>query len=158
MAGMPEFRDPEHKQGLPDHTFKDTLTLFSGDDVVDLRYFGAAHTDGDAFIVFRRLGVIHVGDTFPGVNVVARDGGSAAGVREDDGESRGGCRGDHDRDFRSRRGRDVAGVRRDRRRDAGWPKPLSVVLRHSGHGRGVGPVNNVVSSTKQSGLPDGSCV
>jgi cyclase len=78
MAGMPEFRDPEHKQGLPDHTFNDTLTLFSGDDVVDLRYFGAAHTDGDAFIIFRHLGVIHVGDTFPGVNVVARDGGSAA--------------------------------------------------------------------------------
>jgi cyclase len=78
MAGMLEFRDPAHKRGLPDRTFNDTLTLFSGDEAIDLRYFGAAHTDGDAFIVFRRLGVIHVGDTFPGVNVVARDGGSAA--------------------------------------------------------------------------------
>jgi glyoxylase-like metal-dependent hydrolase (beta-lactamase superfamily II) len=78
MAGMPEFRDPADRHGLPDRTFNDRLTLFDGDDAIELRYFGAAHTDGDAFIVFRGPGVMHAGDTFPGVNVVARDGGSAA--------------------------------------------------------------------------------
>jgi cyclase len=77
MTGMEEFRTPERKHGLSDRTFKDTLTLFAGADAVDLHYFGPAHTDGDAFIVFRGPGVMHAGDTFPGVNVVARDGGSA---------------------------------------------------------------------------------
>ena len=77
MTGMEEFSTPERKHGLADRTFKDTLTLFAGADAIDLHYFGPAHTDGDAFIVFRGPGVMHAGDTFPGVNVVTRDGGSA---------------------------------------------------------------------------------
>jgi glyoxylase-like metal-dependent hydrolase (beta-lactamase superfamily II) len=77
MPEMKEFSTPEGKHGLPDRTFSTTLTLFGGADTIDLRYFGPAHTDGDAFIVFRGLGVMHAGDTFPGVNVVARHGGSA---------------------------------------------------------------------------------
>ena len=76
MTGMEEFRAPERRHGLSDRTFKDTLTLFPGPDAIDLYYFGPAHTDGDAFIVFRGPGVMHSGDTFPGVNVVARHGGS----------------------------------------------------------------------------------
>ena len=77
MVPMSEFSAPERKHGLADRTFKDSLTLFQGADAIDLHYFGAAHTDGDAFIVFRGLGVMHAGDTFPGFNVVARSGGSA---------------------------------------------------------------------------------
>ena len=77
MTSMEEFSTPERKHGLADRTFKDTLTVFAGPDAIDLHYFGPAHTDGDAFIVFRGLGVMHAGDTFPGVNVVARHGGSA---------------------------------------------------------------------------------
>ena len=77
MIAMDEFRDPARTHGLPDRTFKDQLTLFSGDEAIDLRYFGPAHTNGDAFIVFRALGVMHAGDTFPGMNVVAGTGGSA---------------------------------------------------------------------------------
>ena len=77
MTRMDEFSTPERRHGLTDRTFKDTLTLFPGPDAIDLHYFGPAHTDGDAFIVFRGLGVMHAGNTFPGVNVVARDGGSA---------------------------------------------------------------------------------
>jgi cyclase len=77
MTAMDEFSTPERRHGLTDRTFKDTLTLFPGPDAIDLHYFGPAHTDGDAFIVFRGLGVMHAGDTFPGVNVVARHGGSA---------------------------------------------------------------------------------
>ena len=77
MKEMDEFSDAANKHGLPDRTFKDTLTLFPGADAIELHYFGAAHTNGDAFIVFRSAGVMHAGDTFPGLNVVARNGGSA---------------------------------------------------------------------------------
>jgi cyclase len=34
----------------PDRTFTDRMTLGSGDDRIELYYFGAGHTDGDAFI------------------------------------------------------------------------------------------------------------
>jgi cyclase len=78
MKEMDEFSDPANRHGLPDRTFTDTLALFAGPDAIDLHYFGAAHTNGDAFIVFRSAGVMHAGDTFPGVNVVARNGGSEA--------------------------------------------------------------------------------
>lgn len=52
-------------RGLPKRTFKDTWTIGSGEDQIDLRYFGPAHTDGDAFVIFRRHRVMHVGDTMP---------------------------------------------------------------------------------------------
>jgi glyoxylase-like metal-dependent hydrolase (beta-lactamase superfamily II) len=76
MQAMTEFNTPERRHGLPDRTFKDTLTLFSGADAIDLHYFGPAHTDNDAFIVFRSLGVMHAGDTAPGMNATPH-GGSA---------------------------------------------------------------------------------
>jgi cyclase len=77
MKRMEQFDDPQRRHGLPDRTFDDTLTLFSGAEQIAMHHFGAAHTSGDAFIVFRGLGVMHAGDTFPGVNVVSRSGGSA---------------------------------------------------------------------------------
>jgi cyclase len=46
-------------------TFGQTWTIGSGKDQVDLRYFGPAHTGGDAFVIFPSLRVMHVGDTFP---------------------------------------------------------------------------------------------
>jgi glyoxylase-like metal-dependent hydrolase (beta-lactamase superfamily II) len=64
MARMDNFKDPGDKHGLPDRTFKDKLTLLSGKDTVDLYYFGRAHTNGDAFVVFRDLRVMHAGDVF----------------------------------------------------------------------------------------------
>jgi glyoxylase-like metal-dependent hydrolase (beta-lactamase superfamily II) len=48
----------------PIQTFSDKHTLFQGDDTVDLWNFGAAHTDGDAFVVFRSARVMHAGDVF----------------------------------------------------------------------------------------------
>jgi cyclase len=64
MARMEEFASEEGRVGLPDRTFEDTLTLFSGPESVDLYYFGAGHTDGDAFVVFRDARVMHSGDIF----------------------------------------------------------------------------------------------
>jgi len=52
-------------RGMPKRTFKDTWTIGSGKDQVDLRYFGPAHTGGDAFVIFPAARVMHVGDTMP---------------------------------------------------------------------------------------------
>jgi cyclase len=51
-------------KGLPTRTFKEKLTLGSGADRIDLFYFGAAHTGGDAFVIFPALRVMHAGDAF----------------------------------------------------------------------------------------------
>lgn len=55
---------PQLAQVLPDRTFDDRLTLGRGREQVDLYYFGRGHTNGDAWIVFPQLGVVHSGDLF----------------------------------------------------------------------------------------------
>ena len=57
------FKDNPGK-GIPKRTFTDKLTLGSGDDRVDLYYFGPAHTGGDAFVAFPAHRAMHVGDTY----------------------------------------------------------------------------------------------
>jgi cyclase len=64
MAKMDVFKDPANKNGMPDKTFKDKMKLLSGPDEIDLYYFGAAHTNGDAFVVFPALRAMHAGDAF----------------------------------------------------------------------------------------------
>ena len=49
---------------MPTKTFTDKMTLSSGGDQIDLYYFGAGHTDGDAFIVFPALRAMAAGDIF----------------------------------------------------------------------------------------------
>ena len=49
---------------MPDKTFTDRMTLGSGDDRIELYYFGAGHTDGDAFIVFPARRAMAAGDVF----------------------------------------------------------------------------------------------
>jgi glyoxylase-like metal-dependent hydrolase (beta-lactamase superfamily II) len=51
-------------RGLAKRTFKDTMTIGKGADQVDLHYFGRAHTNGDAWVVFTALRVMHCGDAF----------------------------------------------------------------------------------------------
>jgi cyclase len=79
MMKMKNFAEDATKHGLPDRTFKDKLTLLSGNDAIDLYYFGRAHTDGDTFVVFRNARVLHPGDAFasraPG-RIDAGNGGS----------------------------------------------------------------------------------
>jgi glyoxylase-like metal-dependent hydrolase (beta-lactamase superfamily II) len=65
---------------IPKKTFKDKLTLGKGNDQIDLYYFGPAHTNGDAWVVFRALRVMHSGDAFAGKTTPIIDpnnGGSA---------------------------------------------------------------------------------
>jgi len=64
MQKMDVFKDPANKHGLPDRTFKNKMTLLSGNDAIDLYYFGRAHTNGDALVVFRNARVMHAGDMF----------------------------------------------------------------------------------------------
>ena len=52
-------------QAMPDRTFTDKLTVGSGKDRVELMYFGRGHTNGDAWVVFPQLRVVHTGDLFP---------------------------------------------------------------------------------------------
>ena len=70
-------------RGLPKRTFTDKMTIGSGPDQVDLYYFGRGHTNGDAFVVFPALRVLHAGDIFAGKNLPLIDtnnGGSAAEI------------------------------------------------------------------------------
>lgn len=63
-------------QAMPDRTYKDTLSLLSGKDRIDLHHFGPAHTNGDTYVVFPQLSVMHAGDTFPGKSLPFMDGGN----------------------------------------------------------------------------------
>ena len=63
MTRMDAFKG-EKAKFVPKRTYKDTLTIGSGKDQVDLHYFGAGHTNGDTFVVFPALRVMHTGDMF----------------------------------------------------------------------------------------------
>jgi cyclase len=70
-------------KGLPKRTFKDTMTLFNGNDRVELHYFGRGHTNGDAWVVFPAVRVMSAGDIFSGKNLPLLDynnGGSGAEI------------------------------------------------------------------------------
>jgi len=62
MAANP--RVASNPAAMPDRTFTDRMTLGSGDDRIDLYYFGAGHTNGDAFVVFPARRVMCAGDLF----------------------------------------------------------------------------------------------
>ncbi len=64
MARMPAFADGSKKHAFPDRTYTDRLTVLDGSEAIDLYHFGAAHTNGDTFVVFRNLRVMHSGDAF----------------------------------------------------------------------------------------------
>jgi cyclase len=66
------FKDNNGK-GLPKRTFKDKMSIGKGADQVDLYYFGRGHTNGDAWVVFPALRVMHAGDIFSGKNIPLLD-------------------------------------------------------------------------------------
>ncbi|MDA1183800.1 MAG: MBL fold metallo-hydrolase [Acidobacteria bacterium] len=70
----------EGDRGMPTDTFTDRFTLGGGDARIELYYFGRAHTNGDIWVVFPSLSVMHGGDAFSGKNLPimdANNGGSA---------------------------------------------------------------------------------
>ena len=84
-AGAPETRESldifkaNNYRGMPKRTFRDRLSIGSGADRIDLYHFGIGHTNGDAWVVFPALRVMHAGDMFPGrmlPNIDPVNGGS----------------------------------------------------------------------------------
>jgi cyclase len=63
MAKMDAFKD-DKAQFLPKRTYKDKMSVGSGKNRVDLYYFGAGHTNGDAWVVYPSLRVLQTGDMF----------------------------------------------------------------------------------------------
>jgi len=53
-------------RGMAKRTFKDKMTIDSGAEQIDLYYFGRGHTNGDAWVVWPALRVLHAGDIFSG--------------------------------------------------------------------------------------------
>lgn len=82
MEKLEAFKGPGARF-LPKRTFTDKTTLKYGPDQVDLYYFGAGHSDGDAIVAFPALGVALAGDLFPGKEVPSIDtanGGSGVAL------------------------------------------------------------------------------
>jgi cyclase len=70
-------------RGMPKHTFKDRMTIGKGPDEIDLYYFGRGHTNGDAWVFFPALRVLHAADIFSGKNLPlldANNGGSGVAI------------------------------------------------------------------------------
>jgi len=63
MEKMDAFKG-ENARFLPAKTYRDRMTVGSGKDRIDLYYFGAGHTNGDTFVVFPALRILHAGDMF----------------------------------------------------------------------------------------------
>jgi cyclase len=66
-------------------TFDDHLTLGSGDDRIELHYYGPGHTDGDAFVVFPSARTAMLGDIMAWSMAPLIDpgsGGSAVGAAD----------------------------------------------------------------------------
>jgi glyoxylase-like metal-dependent hydrolase (beta-lactamase superfamily II) len=71
--------------GMAKRTFKDTMTIGSGADRIDLFYFGRAHTNGDAMVFFPSARVLHMADVFankglPGMD--SNNGGTGVGYAD----------------------------------------------------------------------------
>lgn len=81
MSRMDEFKGAK-AQFLPKKTYKDTMKVGAGKDEIDLYYFGRAHTNGDAFVVFPALRTMHVGDTFAWKALPYVDTGNGGSVVE----------------------------------------------------------------------------
>ena len=72
-------------RGMPKRTYETTLTLGAGPDEIRLHYFGRGHTNGDTWVVFPALRVMHAGDIFAGKVVPlldANNGGSGVAMPE----------------------------------------------------------------------------
>jgi cyclase len=63
MAKMDAFKG-DNAKFLPKKTVSDKMTIGSGNDRMELYYFGRGHTNGDLWIVYPALRVMQTGDMF----------------------------------------------------------------------------------------------
>lgn len=59
---QPPGGQPPADQLFPDTTFTETWSADTGDEKVTAKYYGRAHTSGDAVITLERANVVHMGD------------------------------------------------------------------------------------------------
>jgi len=59
---QPPGGQPPVDQLFPDTTFTETWSADVGDEKVSAKFYGRAHTSGDAAITFERANVVHMGD------------------------------------------------------------------------------------------------
>jgi glyoxylase-like metal-dependent hydrolase (beta-lactamase superfamily II) len=64
----PSIFEQNSGRNLPTRTMGDRLTIGSGASQIDLYYFGNGHTNGDTWVVFPALRVVHAGDIFAWTN------------------------------------------------------------------------------------------
>ncbi len=76
MQKLDGYKKPENAKWVPKQTFKDKMSLLAGADRIDLFYFGPAHTNGDAWVVFPAARVVHAGDAFANKGVPLVDSGN----------------------------------------------------------------------------------
>jgi cyclase len=81
MEKMPIFKE-HNNAGMAKRTFKDKMTIGKGADQIDLYYFGPGHTNGDAWVVFPTLRVVHSGDIFAGKSVPLIDEANGGSMLE----------------------------------------------------------------------------
>ncbi len=83
---QPTIFEQNNGKGLSKRTFKDKMTIGSGADRIDLYYFGRGHTNGDAWVLFPALRVVHAGDIFAWPNQLpildANNGGSGLAIAD----------------------------------------------------------------------------
>ena len=75
----------EKKEGLPQLTFQDNMSLYFGDEEIEIFHQSRAHTAGDAIVHFKTSNVFHTGDVFvrygfPYIDV--KSGGNINGMIE----------------------------------------------------------------------------
>jgi len=79
MEKMDIFKQ-NNNRGMAKRTFKDKMTIGKGADQIDLYYFGPGHTNGDAWVVFPALRVVHSGDIFANKGLPLIDGANGGSV------------------------------------------------------------------------------
>ncbi|MDF1694615.1 MAG: MBL fold metallo-hydrolase [Saprospiraceae bacterium] len=55
-------RGNEADQVYPNETFETSIRKRVGNEVIDLKYYGAGHTNGDAITHFQNANIVHMGD------------------------------------------------------------------------------------------------
>ena len=78
---QPPGGQPPADQLFPDTTFTETWSADVGDEKISAKYYGRAHTSGDAVITFERANVAHMGDLMFNQRHPVVDRGAGATIR-----------------------------------------------------------------------------
>lgn len=81
MAKLPAFAG-DKAQYLPNKTFSNTWVMGKGKEEIQLYYFGRAHTNGDAVLIFPGLRIAQMGDMFAWKDAPRCDAGNGGSCVE----------------------------------------------------------------------------